>query len=572
MRWTYGNSDPNYEHGASLFPAEGAFSDRIAQLRQGLAKRRDPVLCLPPEIITRIFEYAPEQRLTSRGVSHTWRNALDHLPIWRHVTIRRDCSKRLSQCNSRQLTLIGLKLSPEHVPMLGQQLQHLTWSTFYPSRYVIEALATNNCTQLHSLDLVLKNSPVRDTFLELCRFPARALMAPHLTELTLDVHYGHRYSLLHLLASLPQLASLKYTHRSHDGSTDKEVLFSGPSFPTGPHRLQRLQCLCASWSDSDLKHLPAMLPELESLVIEQVEDGAIQDILGAFMQQSKKLKTLVWAYDVGPLLDTLPSTFTHLSTSITTTNNTKPHESGLPSGTRHVILGQSIQVPSTDIRGFLQRSQHTLEALQFEGREPGLFEPTLVFQQLSFSQLRYLSLYSCFAPVTDSLPGLLTSCPNLEELSLFYVDLLLDDDALAIAGLGRLHTLTIENCYYDSEFLPALFHQIMTLGCPVTDLTVIDGVSEEGMITEIMLAQLGDIASLKKIVLDANVTITSDHIETFLEHAQNSGLAQSLRHLDMCRSSIAMKPQWLVLLNSTFPAAHIIPRFIFPKILGGQIL
>ncbi|ORY95907.1 hypothetical protein BCR43DRAFT_493793 [Syncephalastrum racemosum] len=550
-----------YELGALLFPAKCGFRDRIIQLERSNDKRRDPILCLPTELITCIFEYVPEQRMVSRRVSHAWRDMLDQLPVWRNVKICRDKSDYLTQLiPSIPMTTVKQFL-PQHVPVLSRQIQHLAWSTYYPSDYVMQTLATNECTQLGSLHLIMKNGPLRGAFSEFgCSFSQRPI-TPFLTDLTLDVHHGQRYSILRLLASLPQLVSFQYRQRSCSNSADEEILFSGPSFPSDPLTLRHLCCLGVSWSSDELAQLPPLLPGLESLVVEQHSDIEAQDMLLAFMQRCRKLQTVVWADDVDSLLDVRAAACDGLN-FVLGNKNTKAGEPRPSSGISHLLLGESLRI-TADMQDFFSRNQHTLQVLHFGNRESGalgLQHP--VFQQMCFSQLRCLSLYATWFPLAHSLPHILSLCPKLEELGLLFIDLFLDDDPQAIAGLSRLQTLTIENCYYDSDFLPQLFQEIIASGCPLANLTIIDDLAEDSLVTELMLAHLGDMFTLRKLVLDATFdTVSDDHIDTFLIHARISGLAENLQYLDICRSTVEGRPLWIVLLHSVFVEAHIIPGF-----------
>ncbi|ORY95908.1 hypothetical protein BCR43DRAFT_493794 [Syncephalastrum racemosum] len=546
----------------SLFPLEEAFRERIIQLKQSSDKQRDPMTCLPPELITHVFGYVPEQRMVSRRVSRIWCNTLDQLPVWRHIKITKDGSEFLTGIMPDSPLIDFTDPLAREGPKLNSQTQQLTWSTYFPPEYVVNILAERGCSQLRSLNLILKNGPLRKVFAELSLPPAHTLMAPFLTDLTLKVNEQHCCLILRLLALLPQLVSLQYKQRRHKGLAAESPLLSGASFPTGPHRLRRLQCLGQSFSRKELACLPPLLPDLESLIVEQVVNMETSEILIAFTKQCQKLQTIVWADHVGPLLDTLSPKSYQLN-SATAIKSTTSHG---PRGSNYFLLDGVFPL-SADMHHFFPRNQHTLELLQFVGKMDT--RPLIQnhgFRQLFFPQLRYLSLRSSFFPVADSLPHILSLCPNLEELSISDIELFVDADPQAIAGLPKLHTLRIDGCFYDSGFLEELFDLIVALDRPLATLTILDHFVGDQWITELMLRRLGDIATLRKLVLDTMFHETWDgHIDAFLRHAQLSGLAKNLQYLDIFSHMIAAKPLWLVLLHSVFTAAHITPGFRFDK-------
>ncbi|ORY95909.1 hypothetical protein BCR43DRAFT_316298 [Syncephalastrum racemosum] len=326
-------------------------------------------------------------------------------------------------------------------------------------------------------------------------------------------------------------------------------MFSGPSSPTGPHRLRHLRLLGASFSLNELGLLPTLLPDLETLIVQQSSWFDNQDLFSAFMQQCRKLQTVMWADSVDERDDTPASASDPLNAV----------------GTSRFYLGLELHI-TADMYDFFSRNQRTLDVLQFGRNILSAPIEAPVFRHLSFPQLRCLGIYQGVNqgvfPVANSLQHILSMCPNLEDLTLECIELLLDNDSQAIAGLPRLRNLVIDNCDYVADFLPDLFQRIVSLEYPVADLTIMDNMTSNTLLPGLMLEHLGDMATLRKLYLALDPDhddISDDHIDAFLRRAQRSGLAQSLQLMDIARSVFLHKPTWIVLLHSVLVGAHIIP-------------
>ncbi|ORY89968.1 hypothetical protein BCR43DRAFT_499776 [Syncephalastrum racemosum] len=538
--------------GASFFSEKSVFRDRIDWIMQYKSERRDPMQCFPPELVTRIFEFAPEKRITSRCVSRLWRDTLDQLPIWRRLTINRDNSNLFLEFGSAADIDI-----PPPASIMTPALQHLTWSTFYPPSYVIQSLDARGCTQLQSLNFTMKtNSPfsaVPDP--DFC-YNIRHL-GDHLTDLTVDVPYHQRYVIRRLLASLPQLVSLKYYHRFPERRAEEADLHVDDALPQGPLKLKYLQCLGEKWPPEDFTGLAPLVPELVSFIVRPDPDpdhtSASWAITGEFMEHCPQLETLIWKYSIQPYLDILSR-----PGGPTIATDTFP-EADLSPGVRHLILDSGLQVNDMTLYDFMREHQATLEALYCAIEIHVPFGQDRVLPQLEFPRLRWLSIGFCLPRGCDTLSSLPSICPRLEALRLKFLDFALTtDDVRPLSQFSRLHSLRINSCSFESaDTLLTLFEGIIASHCPLLSLELSPLYGDE-LVTNSVLDALGRITSLKRLVISTEErALSKDNLDAFLNSASESGLAKSLEYLDFFKFDMMPRALWCTLLYSTFTKAHI---------------
>lgn len=133
----------HYRFCTTLFPDAPVFLDRIQRTEGYIRKQRDPIPRLPGELIVRIFEFIPEQRIEALAVSHAWRQVIQDLPMWSKVVILKDPGGPYGSPYDAYED--GLK----HV--LKPQLRDLTWKTIYPLDAITDVLTDAGCTHIRKM-------------------------------------------------------------------------------------------------------------------------------------------------------------------------------------------------------------------------------------------------------------------------------------------------------------------------------------------------------------------------------------------------------------------------------------
>ncbi|ORY89928.1 hypothetical protein BCR43DRAFT_567145 [Syncephalastrum racemosum] len=528
----------HYRFCTTLFPDAHVFQERIRRTEEYIRKQRDPILRLPGELIVRIFEYIPEQRIQALAVSRVWRQSIQELPVWSKVVILKDLLP-FDDAPYRAYER-GLK----HV--LKPQLRDLTWKTCYSVDAVCYTLIEAGCTNLRKMDFTTE-LPLRISDLSQESVCTTIIhLGAHLKELTLRTAFQPRNALRRLIASLPQLESFTCNNSFYD--IEQPPLYTDESLPQGPLKLKHLRLLGMTWPLEEIEYLPGMTPELVSLIVEQRPTRDHQrgsDAVQAFLEHCPKLETLIWMREASSFLGTLEWC-----------SHTRPNAS-MRSGLRHFVLDRRINLPDDFVHGIMSQSQDTLEMLYCGsqiGDNPRHLSPALVF-----SQLRWVSLNIDLLPALGSFRHLLSSSPLLEEVRLRNFDLI-PGDMRELARLPKLHTLVLDACASGQDSLLELFQGIVASGSPlsmleITDFMIVDALNEE------VFAALAQITSLTRLVMSIEEVERYEDIclHAFIDAARTSGIAKNLRYLDLF-SDIEYGDKHLVYssIYCVFPEAHVV--------------
>lgn len=371
-------------------------------------------------------------------------------------------------------------------------------------------------------------------------------LGAHLKELTLHVAFQPRHALRRLIANLPQLETLTCDNLSSD--TGQLPLYADGPLPQGPLKLKHLCFVGMAWPIEEIDYLPTITPDLVRLVVEQRptrhSERGIEAVRG-FLEHCPKLETLVWMRDASVYLDILERCA-----------HTRPNTSRR-SGLRHFLLDRRIKLSDDFLHGIMTHSQDTLEALYCGSQvddAPRDMTPALVFPHL-----RWLSLNIGLLPTFGSMRHLLTSSPLLEEVRLRNFDLL-PADMRVLARLPKLHTLVLDVCASGQDSLLELFQGVVASGCPlstleITEFMVVDALNEE------VFTALAHITTLTRLVMSIEEVERYEDIclHAFLDAARTSGIAKSLRYLDLF-ADIEYDDKHLVYstIYCTFPEAHVV--------------
>ncbi|ORY95289.1 hypothetical protein BCR43DRAFT_564210 [Syncephalastrum racemosum] len=252
----YDSSRSIYKNAVSIFPdEEGIFRDRIRRLTQYALKRRDPMKIFPVELAERVFDLLPDQHIFEL-VSRTWRNTVKLMTPPHELVLRQAPGPP------------GFYLCEHPFVKFASHLRRLTLKTASHPTAILETLARDGCTQLRYFALTSFFSPLFHDGFEprFCR--ALTGLGTRLTTLTLCVTWNPPGAVLHLLASLPELVSLKYDYRGSAPSfmASAERPIPNVCLPNEPRKLKHLECIGPGWRLAEFCGIPAVAPDLVTFI------------------------------------------------------------------------------------------------------------------------------------------------------------------------------------------------------------------------------------------------------------------------------------------------------------------